>query len=254
MKNKIVTLVGAFLAIAFAVWGGIMFCIQTDLPDAQLYTLIPVYIVSIFLGVFVEEFVHEGAHFLIGAICSMGVQLPKIRLFKSSSVDLCPKGVKGMKGRFLVTVCAGLFFDFLLIVLGVISFSVPKVPPILGIASPYALYSFIINVVPLEYAQGKTDGLVAWEMITKKDTAKVLLHVLLIQGSLRAGKLMTELDEGLFLDVPQLPEDDLNFILLTQLRYEYYLAKNDDSEAYKYFARYQQLIQYLPSEYKDGKK
>ncbi|MGN0804346.1 MAG: hypothetical protein ACI4MS_03075 [Candidatus Coproplasma sp.] len=254
MKNTIVTVVAVLVAVAFAVWGGYVFSTQTIIEDAKLYTMIPLYIVCVFLGVFVEEFVHEGAHFMVGVMCNMGVSVPKIRLFRSSSVEVCPKGVKCLKGRFIATVLAGLIFDLLLIALGVMAFIIPEVPAIIGLASPYALYSFIINVAPLEYAQGKTDGLIVWEFITKQPTAQVLMNILKIQGSLRSGKLMTELDEGLFLDVPQLPEDDLNFIILTQLRYEYYLANDNDSEAYKYFVRYQDLIQYLPSEYKDEKK
>lgn len=253
MKNKIVTAVAAVLAIAFAAVGGYVFCTTTTI-EAELYAIIPVYLVLLLVGVFVEEFVHEGAHFMVGGICSMGVKPPKIRLFKSSSVELCPKGVKGLKGRFLATVMAGLIFDLLLIAVGVIALAVPSVPALICFASPYALYSFIINVAPLEYGEGKTDGLVLLEMIKNEPTAQVLMNILKIQGYLRAGVLMSDLDEGLLLDVPQLPEDDINFIILTQLRYEYYLAKENDSEAYKYFMRYQQLIQYLPSAYKEGKK
>jgi hypothetical protein len=67
---------------------------------------------------------------------------------------------------------------------------------------------------------------------------------------MRTGTKLEEIDENLLLDLPQLPEDDINFIILTQLRYEYYLAKGNDSEAYKYFARYKDLIKYLPDGYK----
>lgn len=253
MKNTLVTVVAAVLAVAFAAYGGYVFCVTTSI-EAELYALIPVYIVLLLVGVIVEEFVHEGAHFLVGAICSMGVKAPKIKLFKSSSVEMCPKGVKGLKGRFLATVIAGLVFDFLLIAVGVIAFAVPSVPALIGFASPFALYSFIINAAPLEYGEGKTDGLIALEMIKNQPTAQVLMNILKIQGYMRSGVLMSDLDESLLLDVPQLPEDDINFIILTQLRYEYYLAKEDDSEAYKYFMRYQELIQYLPSAYKEGKK
>ncbi|MGN0805454.1 MAG: hypothetical protein ACI4MC_00325 [Candidatus Coproplasma sp.] len=253
MKNRTVTAIAAVLAVIFAAVGGYVFCTQTNI-DVELYTIIPVYLVSLIIGAFIEDIVHEGAHFLVGAICRMGVKAPKIRLFKSSSVELCPKGVKGLKARFIATVLAGLIFDFMLVVVGIIAFAVPSVPVLVGLASPYALYSLIINGAPLEYGEGKTDGLVALEVIKNEPTAQVMMNVLKIQGYLRSGVLLKDIDEGLLLDVPQLPEDDLNFIILTQLRYEYYLAKNNDSEAYKYFMRYQQLIEYLPSGYKNGKK
>ena len=76
-----------------------------------------------------------------------------------------------------------------------------------------------------------------------------MFRILKIQGLVNGGLPLKEVDEALLLDVPQLPEDDLNFIILTQLRYEYYLAKDDDSTAYKYFLRYKDLIKYLPDEY-----
>lgn len=250
MKSLIVTITAAVLAVAFAIWGGFIFCIQTTIEGAKLYTLIPIYILLVLLGVFFEQVVHEGAHFLVGSICKMGVQVPKIRLFKSSSVDVFPIGVKCMRGRFVATAMAGPFFDLLLVVLGVIAFAAPSVPAVLGVLSPYALYSLIINGCPIEYGAGKTDALVAWEVITNQPTAQVMLNILRIQGHMRSGVQLADIDQGLLLDVPQLPEDDINFIILTQLRYEYYLAKGDDSTAYKYFARYQQLIHYLPSEYR----
>lgn len=253
MKNKIVTAIAATLAIVFAALGGYVFCTQSNLK-AELYTTIPVYLLSIILGALIEDIVHEGAHFLVGSICRMGVKVPKIRFFKSSSVEMCPKGVKGMKARLIATVIAGLFFDVLLIALGVIALTVPSIPAIVSFAAPYALYSFIINAAPLEYGEGKTDGLVALEVIKNEPTAQVMLNILKIQGLMRSGVFLKDIDEGLFLDVPQLPEDDVNFIILTQLRYEYYLSKGNDSEAYKYFMRYQQLIDYLPSGYKNGKK
>lgn len=254
--STVVTVIAAVFAVATAAWGGYVFCTQVkiDGETPALYALIPVYIIVIVLGGFFDELVHEGAHFLVGACCSMGVKPPKIRLFKSSSVDVYPKGAKFMRLRFTLTAAAGLFFDFLIIVLGIIAFAVPSVHPLFGIGLPYALYTFIINAVPMEYGSGKTDGLVIAEVLSRSDSAKVMIAILQVQGLVNGGMLLKEVDEGLLIDLPQLPEDDINFIILTQLRYEYYLAKGDDSTAYKYFLRYKDLIQYLPEEYKEGKK
>lgn len=250
MKNKIVTIVGAVCAVAVAGVGGYVFCTQINIPDAKLYALIPVYIILLFFGAFVDEIIHEGAHLLLGVMCSMGVKIPKIRLFKSSSVEVYPKGAKNMKARMIVTAGAGLFFDLLIIAFGIISLCVKSVPIIFCVTLPYAIYTFIVNVAPLEYAAGKTDGLMLWELISNKPTAQVLLAILRIQGTVHAGVPIQDLPEENFFSVPQLPEDDLNFIILTQLRFEYYEAKGDDNKAYKYLARYKDLIQYLPEEYK----
>ena len=254
MKNKLITAIAAIIAAALACWGGYVFCTQVTFGEnAELYALIPVYIILVLLGAVIEDVVHEGAHFLVGAACSMGVKLPKIRIFRSSSIDVFPRGAKRIKARFILTAGAGLFFDLLLIILGVIALAVPSVPALFGITLPYAVYSFIINAAPFEYAAGKTDGCVIWEAITKAPSSQVMFAVLKVQGMVNSGVFMQEVPEEILLDVPQLPEDDINFIILTQLRYEYYLAKGDDSTAYKYFLRYRDLIKYLPSEYKDDK-
>ena len=216
--------------------------------------MIPVYVILVFLGAFFEQLVHEGAHFLVGAICKMGVKAPKLRLFRSSCVEVNPKGAKAMRLRFALTAAAGLFFDLLLIALGVIAFAAPSVHPLFGIALPYAFYSFVINAAPLEYSGGKTDGFVICEILSKEASSKVLLAILRVQGLVNGGLPLKDVEEGMLIDLPQLPEDDINFIILTQLRYEYYLAKGDDSTAYKYFLRYQDVIRYLPEGYKDGKK
>ncbi len=254
-KQKIVIITAVVLAVVVMALGCYFFCVRIPVQlkikngEAPLYALIPIYLVLVALGALIDQIIHEGAHLFMGVICSMGVKAPRIRLFSSSSVDIYPKGKKHMKARMIITTGAGLFFEFLVILLGIISLCVPTVFIFFCVLLPYALYSFIVNVAPVEYSSGKTDGLVLWELFSNKPTAQVLLAILRIQGSVHAGTLMSELDEGMLLDVPQLPEDDINFIILTQLRYEYYLAKGNDPEAYKYFCRYRDLIQYLPDGY-----
>lgn len=249
MKHKATTIVAAVLAVLAVGAGGYVFCVDPMFAFMEMYVRVPVYLILVCFAAFCDELIHEGAHLIVGLICRMGVKAPKIRVFKSSSVEVFPYGSRGMKARMILTAAAGLFFDFLLMVLGIISLAVPQVPSLFCVVLPYALYTFIVNVVPFEYGSGKTDGLVVWELISNKPTAQVMINILKIQGLQHSGKLLRELDEGLFLDVPQLPEDDVNFIILTQLRYEYYLAVGNDSEAYKYFMRYKDLVGYLPSEY-----
>ncbi len=252
----VITVVAAILSAALAVWGGIAFCTQVKIGGTtpELYALIPIYVILVLLCAFLDEIVHEGAHFIVGACCGMGVKVPKIRIFKSSSVEMYPKGVKAMRLRFILTAAAGLFFDLLIIALGLIALLVPTVPALFAVGLPYAFYSFVVNVVPLEYGAGKTDGLMVWEAIRNTPSAQVMFAILKVQGKVNSGFLLREVDESLLLDVPQIQEDDVNFIMLTQLRCEYYEAVGNDSEAYKYFLRYKDLIRYLPSEYTKGKQ
>lgn len=155
-----------------------------------------------------------------------------------------------MRLRMILTASAGVSINLACVAIGIISILVPQVPATLCVLLPYSAYLFLLNAVPAELSGGKNDGMIVWELLTLSDSAKVMLVILRIQGSIRSGIKLEEIPEAMLFEVPQLPEDDINFIILTQLRYEYYLAVGNDSEAYKYFMRYKDLIKYLPSEYK----
>jgi hypothetical protein len=250
MKNKIISGIIIAISVALAAYCGYAFCTNLNIEDGGLPALIGVYIVSVAISIVVIDVLHECGHFIVGNCLCMGVKMPKIKLLSSSSVDVNPKGDKHMKSRMIITTLSGSLFPFLCIVLGILALAVPSVPIIFCVVLPFSFYHFMTNILPLEYSKGKTDGLVALELIKNEPTSQVMIAILTIQGQLRKGKKLEEVDESLILDLPQLPEDDINFIILTQLRYEYYLAKGDDSQAYKYFMRYKDLVQYLPSEYK----
>lgn len=249
MKGKVTVTVAAAVSLALAGYCGYAFCVRIDAAGMELYALIPVYIISLLIGAFIAEVLHESGHLIFGLCCRMGMKMPKISLFKSSSVEMFPYGERAMKFRMVVTSAGGLFFGALLIVLGACALALPQISVILCVPMPYAVYSFIVNAAPVEYASGKTDGLIICELLANAPCAVVMLAILRIQGLIHTGVRLQDIEESRFFDVPQLPEDDINFIILTQLRYEYYLAKGNDSEAYKYFARYKELLVYLPSAY-----
>ena len=174
----------------------------------------------------------------------------KIRFYKSSSVDVYPKGAKRMKARLGLTVCAWLFADLLLMALGLVALFVEAVPTSLAAVLPYALYQFVVNAFTAAYSGGKSDGQVIFEVLKGDPSALVLLAILRVQGMVHEGTKLEDIDEGLLTDLPQLPEDDINFIILTQIRYEYYLTKGDKEKADKYLERFNSLSEYLPDEYK----
>ena len=53
----------------------------------------------------------------------------------------------------------------------------------------------------------------------------------------------------MYFDLPQLPEDDLNFALLLNARYLYYLDKEEFENAKKTTERLLSIVDYLPKEY-----
>ncbi len=249
MKSKILFWSSLIISLALAVLCGYVFCTRVVFEGAGLESLVPAYIILLFLSIIFSDLVHEGAHLLVGVCCNMGIKPDKYRIFRTSSVNVYPKGARGMRGRMIATASAGIVVNFACLVLGIISVCVPGVSAVFCILLPYSAYIFLINAVPDDRNGAKNDGMIVWELITNADSAAVMLQILRIQGMVRTGTKLADVPEAMFFDVPQLPEDDINYIILTQLRYEYYLERGNDSEAYKYFLRYKDLIDYLPSEY-----
>lgn len=249
MKSKIIFWSSLAAGLALACAAGYIFCTRAVIPDAGLENLIPAYIVLLFLSVIFGDLVHEGAHLIVGVCCRMGIKPDKYRIFRTSSVNVFPRGARGMRGRMIATSVAGIAVNFACLALGVIAMCVPGVSALFGVLAPYSAYIFLVNAVPDDRNGAKNDGMIVWELITKSDSAEVMLQILRIQGLVRSGIKLADIDEAMFYEVPQLPEDDVNYIILTQLRYEYYLERGNDSEAYKYFNRFKDLIRYLPSEY-----
>ena len=97
--------------------------------------------------------------------------------------------------------------------------------------------------MPFDFDNGKTDGRIVAELIKLTDSAKVTLAVLTVQAQILQGKKIEEIDENLLFGVPQIAEDDLSFISLTELRYEFFKAKGDSENAEKWKTRFEELKQ-----------
>lgn len=249
MKSKIIFWASLALSLGLGALCGWVFCTRVVFQNAGLESLVPAYILLLFLSVVFSDLVHEGAHLIVGLCCGMGIRPDKYRIFRTSSVNVFPKGARGMRGRMLATVAAGPASNLACLVLGVIALCVPGVSAVFCVLVPYSAYILLINAVPDDAGGAKNDGMLVLELLTRADSAEVMLQILRIQGMVRAGTKLADVPEAMFYELPQLPEDDVNFIILTQLRYEYYLARGNDSEAYKYFLRYKDVIRYLPSAY-----
>ncbi len=58
--------------------------------------------------------------------------------------------------------------------------------------------------MPCECSDGKTAGLVIYELAKQSDSAKVMLSVLTLQAQVLKGKPVEEVDEKLLFGVPQI--------------------------------------------------
>ncbi len=110
---------------------------------------------------------------------------------------------------------------------------------------PYAGYLFLLNVMPVEYASGKTDTFVLHGIRKGYDEEKCMLSAMEIQGRLMEGKTFGEIEKAWYFDLPQLPEDAPLYAVLLDLRYRYYLDIEDVDGAADCLNRLAQAQLYL---------
>ena len=214
MRGKILFWSSLVVLLGLCALCGYVFCVRTDFEGAGLESLIPAYLALFIVSVPFSDFVHEGAHLIVGLCLNMGIKPDRYRIFRTSSVNVCPKGKKHMRLRMILTASAGVALNAACAAIGIIALCLPQVPATLGVLLPYSGYLLMLNAIPAELSGGKNDGMIVWELLTLSDSAKVMLVILRIQGSLRSGTKLEEIPESTFFEVPQLPEDDINFIIL----------------------------------------
>lgn len=236
MKNRLCIAVTVCATVAVAV-----VCLYANLLEygGQWQTWLSFLFASLVFVPFAVLF-HEGGHILFGALAKIKTE-PKFGIFRTSSCKLIPRTDQNLKARLVFTAAGGVAVNLLFVVLGVLALSVPAIPVLESHVLPSSLYFFLLNVLPLQLADGKTDGLVVWELLRGGDESKVMLAVLSVQAQVLGGKPIGEVDEKLLFDLPQIREDDESFIALTELRYEYCKAKGDEARAESYRARFEQL-------------
>lgn len=230
-------ILAAICGILAAVCSGIMLWVEYGVWAIAVYA-------SMFLALPVSGFLHECGHMLFGATVKIKA-VPHFSLFGSSCCKIIPKTDKNLRRRVFFTASGGLAVNALLAVLGLIAVFVPSVPLWLCLFMPSSCYLFILNFDASMLGNGKTDGLVMDELLQNTDSAKVMIAVLTVQAQLLGGKRIEDVDESLLFGLPQIREDDMSFISLTELRYEYFKAKGDADNAEKYRSRLEDLRQYL---------
>ena len=166
-----------------------------------------------------------------------------------------PVGTDNIEKRYKKTVSGGTKASFIALILGVSAlFTVGVVPYqafcVLSMLLPVSAYFFFGNFLPMVNGGERNDGAVYFGLKKNDVSTQVALSLLKIQAELMGGKTPAEIDEKLYFDLPQLPEDDLNFIRLLNARYNYYLDKEDFDNAKKTADRLYGLIDDLPKNYR----
>ena len=195
-----------------------------------------------------SEILHELGHTLFGAAVKIKAVPDKdflkqtlLNWWDASSCKIIPGTEEGLRGRIIFTAIGGAAVNSLFIVLGIVALCVDAVPTELCALLPASFNLLALNALPFNFDGGKSDGAVIAELIKNGDEAKVLLAVLKVQAQVLGGKPINEIDEKLLFDLPQIREDDVSFISLCELRYEYFAAQGDTENAEKWRARFEEL-------------
>lgn len=226
-------------------------------------------IVGLVCGLVLSPILHELGHVSFALIANMDYVYVKFFCFKiymkngkkrfgfispfaHDQTQVLPQKGGNMQKRAILYTLGGLIYGgtFMLIILtgALVCTVVGKPSYLLWGMLPYAAYLFFLNLPPVEYPSGKTDTLV-WRGIKRGEPAeKVMISAMEIQGQLFEGKSFSKIDEKWYFDLPQLCEDEPLFAVMLDLRYRYYLEKEEIAEAAKCLNRLAEIQGYLSDE------
>lgn len=219
------------------------------------------------LGFVLAPILHEIGHIVFASAVNMELVYAKFFCFKiyekegkkrlgfaspfaPDQTQVLPKSGGNMQRRATLYTLGGLFVEgAVLIVLfmgAILCATLHATKFSLWGMIPYSAYLFLLNLPPVEYASGKTDGLV-WLGIRKGyDGEKTMLSAMEIQGQLFEGKSFSEIDRKWYFDLPQLCEDEPLFAVMLDLRYRYFLECGDFARAADCLNRMANAQAYLP--------
>ncbi len=226
-------------------------------------------ICGLIIGFIFAPIVHEVGHLFFGKINGMQCVYIKCFCFKfyrkggklrfafaspfsADQTQMIPKASGNMQKRASAYTLGGLYFSggfllFVVVVCILFHFLWRDNFVAIGVL-PYAAYLFLLNVVPAQYVGGNTDTLVYRGIKKGTDGEKCMLSAMEIHGQLFEGKSFGEIDERYYFDLPQLCEEESLYAVLLDLRYRYYLDKEELESAADCLNRLAQAQAYLSDE------
>ena len=218
---------------------------------------------------------HELGHIVIGLICGFRFNSMRVGCFYlyrdegklriaarrlpeslAGATEMLPKNANNLHDKYLAVVCGGLAFSLLFLagaelVLDFYKYMPFAVYALVCTSLPYAFHIFFYNVLPFNDDNLDTDGAMLKGLIKKEPSYLTAVNILAIEAYLYQGLTPAEIDKELYFGAPQLPEDDLNFILLTNYRLSYYIDAGDRESAAKACTRLENLLEYVPQYYRN---
>lgn len=212
---------------------------------------------------------HETGHLIAGKINGFAFLSLTIWFFKFSRernktvfdftfmgeeagyTEMAAKSVENLPVKLKKYTLGGLIATIIPMLCGVAPlFIAGRLPVFLFVAwamlLPLGAYTFFGNALPMSSGGAGNDGKILYGLKIMDDDTKVILSMLAVQSELYNGKTPAEIDEKYYTDVPQLAEDDLNFIMLLTARLAYYIDKKDYANARKVNERCLTVAEYAP--------
>lgn len=116
-----------------------------------------------------------------------------------------------------------------------------------GLSAPITFAIFLENAFPMRVSGARTDGAQLLEIARGTPSSKVMVAVLAVQSAYRAGYSPAEINWiSLYDDVPQLPDDDPNYLYLLSSRYLFALDGGYDDLLKDADKRLRELYPRLP--------
>ncbi len=259
--TMLATALGFFLILA----------VCNNLYGGQTFEAIFRFLVGAILAGFFNAAVHELGHYLAGkkngfAFSSMTIWFFKWKKVKNKTkfefvlmgeeagyTEMIPTNADNIDKKFLKLTRGGILASFIITLFGIpplfMSFLPIWIYSIWAMFLPVGLYYFLGTCIPTCSGGMLNDGAVILSIKKQTDSSKVMLNLLKIQAQLYEGKTPKQIDNSLYFDLPQLPEDDINFAMLLNARYSYYIDNEDYENAKKVTARLLSLEDYLPKNY-----
>ncbi len=264
-KIKIINFVVSLLVALVSVY--VVSVVSAERFTGNTGKLILFYVLGVIISSFICALIHELGHLLGAKISRFKVVSFSVWFFAfvkvknkfmfrlcfpddTGSTEFYPTTDKNLEKNFARTTRSGLIFSAIPVLFSIPIFFVDALPlfvfSVLSCFLPVGLYILISNLIPLVENGVRNDGAVLSGIKNNDDTTKVMFSILKIQAELSNGKSYKDIDEKLFFDLPQLPEDDLFYALILFERYRYYLAKQDFLNAKNVLSRLVKLKRYLP--------
>lgn len=268
-RRNLISYVITILATAVGFFAVLTVC--NNFYGGQMFDAIIRFLIGAIVAGFFNTVAHELGHYFAGkkngfAFSSMSIWFFRWKKVKNKTkfefvlmkeeagyTEMIPTEAENIDKKFIGMTRGGIVASLIITILGVPPLFMGFLPiwvySIWAMFLPVGLYYFFGTLLPTSSGGMLNDGAVIKSIKDKTDSSLVILNLLKIQAQLYAGKSPKEIDESLYFDLPQLPEDDINFAMLLNARYSYYIDKEDYENAKKVTLRLLSLEDYLPKDY-----